>query len=30
LSRNKVQYQAAVATIGGKDNLVARVFWDKK
>jgi len=30
LSRNKVNYNAAVAVIGGKDDLVTRVFWDKK
>ena len=30
LSKNKVNYQAAVAAIGGIDNLVARVFWDNQ
>lgn len=30
LSRNKLNYQAAVTAIGGKDDLVTRVFWDKK
>jgi hypothetical protein len=30
LSRNKTNYQAAVTAIGGKDDLVTRVFWDKK
>jgi len=28
-SKNKANYQAAVTAIGGKDNLVPRVFWDK-
>jgi hypothetical protein len=30
LSKNKVNYEAAVKAIGGKDDLVTRVFWDKK
>jgi hypothetical protein len=29
-SQNKVNYQDAVAAMGGIDNLVARVFWDKQ
>jgi hypothetical protein len=29
LSKNKENYQAAVTALGGKDNLVSRVFWDK-
>lgn len=29
-AKNKVNYQAAVATIGGIDDLVSRVFWDTK
>ncbi|MBG0859527.1 MAG: SusD/RagB family nutrient-binding outer membrane lipoprotein, partial [Bacteroidales bacterium] len=29
LSQNKVNYQAAVEAIGGIDDLVFRVFWDK-
>ncbi len=28
LSRNKVNYQAAVTAMGGTDNIIARVFWD--
>ena len=28
LSRNKVNYQAAVTAMGGIDNITARVFWD--
>jgi hypothetical protein len=28
LSRNRVNYEAAVAAIGGTDELVTRVFWD--
>lgn len=29
-TRNKANYEAAVAAIGGTDDLVSRVFWDKK
>jgi len=28
-SNNSANYQAAVASMGGSDNLTARVFWDK-
>jgi hypothetical protein len=28
LSRNNANYEAAVAAMGGDDNLVARTFWD--
>jgi hypothetical protein len=28
LSRNRQNYEAAVAAIGGDDNNIARVFWD--
>jgi hypothetical protein len=30
LSKNQVNYQAAVTAMGGIDNLIARVFWDKQ
>jgi len=30
LSKNQVNYQAAVTAIGGIDDLVSRVFWDTK
>ncbi len=30
ISKNQVSYQTAVAAIGGKDDLVSRVFWDTK
>ena len=29
LSANAANYQAAVASIGGSDNLTTRIFWDK-
>ena len=29
-SKNQLNYQAAVTAIGGTDDLVTRVFWDKK
>ena len=28
LSEDKANYQAAVQAMGGKDNLIARIFWD--
>ena len=30
LSKNQVNYQAGVTAMGGIDNVIARVFWDKQ